>query len=99
MKYLLIVSFIFGILTSKIYAEKCWSEKIGYKCCSSPNAVLQLTDIFGYWSVEDGEWCFIRRRCFSEKLGFPCCSDPSTVVVFVDESSEWGVENDGWCGF
>jgi len=37
----------------------CFSEALGYPCCSDPNAVVVTTDEFGQWSIENNEWCGI----------------------------------------
>ncbi|ORX79742.1 hypothetical protein BCR32DRAFT_196154, partial [Anaeromyces robustus] len=75
---------------------KCWSEKIGYKCCT--DAEIYLTDTFGHWSIEDGEWCLVKRSCFAEKLGYSCCISPSSAVLHEDKDGKWGIEYGKWCG-
>jgi len=81
--------------------SSCWSEALGYKCCSSCLSTV-FTDDDGDWAVEKDEWCGIKpsckanKKCFSEP-DYPCCSSGATVVL-TDESGKWGVENDEWCG-
>ncbi|OUM65419.1 Non-catalytic module family DOC2 [Piromyces sp. E2] len=37
--------------------EQCWSESLGYKCCSNKcNAKVVTIDNNGYWGAENGEW-------------------------------------------
>nr|AAL01212.1 cellobiohydrolase II-like cellulase CelI [Orpinomyces sp. PC-2] len=78
----------------------CWSESLGYPCCSSPNANVEYTDADGKWGVENGNWCGIPvpEACWSEKLGYPCCSSSSAKVEYTDADGKWGVENGNWCG-
>jgi len=75
----------------------------GYKCCSNSNAKVEYTDASGDWSIENGNWCIIKKQeeqphsgCFSIVLGYPCCS--SNNVVYTDSNGQWGVENGNWCG-
>jgi len=37
----------------------CWSEKLGYKCCSAKNTNVVLIDKDGKWGIEKQEWCGI----------------------------------------
>jgi len=82
--------------------SSCWSEALGYKCCSTCLHSI-FTDDDGEWAIENDDWCGIKpscssntRKCFSEPE-YPCCSSGATVV-YTDESGKWGVENDQWCG-
>jgi len=73
----------------------------GYKCCSNSNANVVYTDSTGDWSVENGNWCIIKKQqqqesCFSVSLGYPCCSGNN--VVYSDSDGQWGYENGNWCG-
>ncbi|ORX82805.1 hypothetical protein BCR32DRAFT_219082 [Anaeromyces robustus] len=99
MKYLSVLSVICGVIATKAYAE-CWSEKLGYPCCSYSKNVL-FEDNDGQWSVENDNWCGIPKgtssNCWAEKLGYPCCSS-SKDVLFEDSDGQWSVENDNWCG-
>jgi len=95
-----IALFAIVALTTKTLALSCWSEKLGYPCCSSMLAPVIYTDADGKWSVENNEWCGIptKGKCFSEALGYPCCSSFNAPVVYIDEDGKWGVENNEWCG-
>ncbi|OUM60266.1 Non-catalytic module family DOC2, partial [Piromyces sp. E2] len=79
----------------------CWSEAIGYKCCSSGcNAVVVYTDNDGSWGVENGQWCGItcnhdNDECPNKKLGYPCCN--SCDVYLVENNEKWGVQDGQWC--
>ncbi|ORX61215.1 coth-domain-containing protein [Piromyces finnis] len=79
----------------------CWSEALGYKCCSSGcNSIVIFTDENGSWSAENNEWCGIPASCdYSEcpglKLGYKCCKD--CVVFSEDDDGLWGIENNYWC--
>eukprot|EP00833_Pecoramyces_ruminatium_P001464 jgi/Orpsp1_1/1175496/evm.model.c7180000054094.1 len=79
----------------------CWSQSLGYKCCSSANAEVLYVDDDGKWSVENDEWCGIpvptTNSCWSLSQGYPCCKT-TTDVAYSDESGDWGVENGDWCG-
>ncbi|KAG4088894.1 glycoside hydrolase family 6 protein [Neocallimastix lanati (nom. inval.)] len=77
----------------------CWSEKLGYLCCSSSDAEIIYTDKDGNWSIENYEWCGIPKAvtCWSETYGYPCCKT-TNKVVYTDEDGKWGVEDKKWCG-
>jgi hypothetical protein len=83
---------------------ECWSEKLGYSCCSENNTRVVLTDDDGKWGAENGEWCGIRANpaaetCWSIELGYPCCSTSECKVVYEeDDDGKWGAENNDWCG-
>eukprot|EP00833_Pecoramyces_ruminatium_P008423 jgi/Orpsp1_1/1182455/evm.model.c7180000081331.1 len=88
-------------LAAKVSAD-CFSTKLGYPCCSSPNAEVLYTDNDGKWSVENNDWCGIPEAnsdaaCWATALGYPCCTSTSQSV-YTDESGDWGVENGDWCG-
>ncbi|OUM67070.1 Non-catalytic module family DOC2 [Piromyces sp. E2] len=80
--------------------ETCWSEKLGFKCCSGCNSVY--TDKDGDWGLENGDWCGILKNCSAATTtctgypDYPCCN--SCDVAFSDATGDWGVENDTWCG-
>jgi len=87
-------------LAAKSLAASCWSEQMGYPCCSSSNAEVIYTDSDGNWSVENNEWCGIpvqKSDCWSEALGYSCCVNTSDVI-YRDADGDWGVENGNWCG-
>ena len=78
----------------------CWSQPLGYPCCSSSNAQVVYQDGDGDWGVENGDWCGIpaaTASCWSQPLGYPCCTSTSDVV-YTDNDGNWGVENGDWCG-
>eukprot|EP00833_Pecoramyces_ruminatium_P018779 jgi/Orpsp1_1/1192811/evm.model.d7180000096050.1 len=88
-------------LAAKVSAD-CFSTKLGYPCCSSPNAEVLYVDNDGKWSVENNDWCGIpdatsSASCWATALGYPCCTSTSQSV-YTDESGDWGVENGDWCG-
>jgi len=85
-------------LAAKVSAA-CWSERLGYPCCSSSNAKVEYTDNDGEWGVENNEWCGIpvAPSCWSERLGYPCCVY-TTKVEYTDDDGKWGIENGDWCG-
>ncbi|OUM63347.1 Non-catalytic module family DOC2, partial [Piromyces sp. E2] len=82
----------------------------GYKCCSNTNPSILYHDDDGDWSVENDDWCIIKkqdqeeetttpkliRTCSSEALGYPCCKEQKTV--YSDDDGDWGIENGNWCG-
>ncbi|KAL6588802.1 hypothetical protein LY90DRAFT_383447 [Neocallimastix californiae] len=82
--------------------EECWSENLGYKCCTKKcDAIFVLTDELGNWGMENKEWCGIPKNCkfnnecSASKFGYPCCK--GCTVYEKDEVGEWGYENDEWC--
>jgi len=81
----------------------------GYSCCVKTNPKVRYQDKDGDWGVENGQWCFIKKKeekeekekesnstCFSQALGYSCCK--KHVVVYTDKSGDWGYENGHWCG-
>jgi len=83
-------------------SESCWSESLGYKCCSKGcKATVYYVDKSGDWGVEGREWCGIpsdcerNDECPGSKLGYPCCK--SCKVRYTDKDGKWGVENQKWC--
>ncbi|ORX58527.1 exoglucanase Cel6A [Piromyces finnis] len=82
-------------------SASCFSERLGYPCCSGNNVVY--TDSDGQWGVENGNWCGIggstsqSAGCWSQALGYPCCTSTS-IPVYTDGDGDWGVENGNWCG-
>jgi len=93
---------ILGLLTSKALADdKCWAEKLGYRCCKNCN--IQYEDENGKWGYEKNEWCGITdaacnvfyKECFSSPK-YPCCS--KCKIEYSDEEGDWGWEKGDWCG-
>jgi len=100
MKSLQILTLTSILFNLKAYAT-CFSEKLGYPCCSIGYATV-ITDNDGLWSVENDDWCGVTdhetaEKCWSASLGYPCCENTTSVAVS-DESGDWGVEQDQWCG-
>jgi GH35 family endo-1,4-beta-xylanase len=97
MKYLSLLSIIGGVFTVKSYAA-CWSERLGYRCCTSTYEVV-YEDGDGKWGVENNDWCGIQYddSCWSSKLGYPCCTYTNDIV-YQDNDGNWGIENNQWCG-
>nr|AEX92717.1 putative cellulase [Neocallimastix patriciarum] len=85
-------------LAAKVSAA-CWSQSLGYPCCSSPNARVEYTDNDGNWGIENNDWCGIpvKGECWAKKLGYSCCTT-TTKVEYTDNDGNWGVENGDWCG-
>ncbi|KAG4084877.1 acetylxylan esterase [Neocallimastix lanati (nom. inval.)] len=83
--------------------DKCWSEALGYKCCSECKAP-EYTDNDGDWAVENGDWCGLQEICKSQSnitvckgaQGYPCCKKECTSY-YEDNDGKWSVENDDWC--
>jgi len=80
----------------------------GYKCCSDAKKTVYYHDKDGDWSVENGDWCFIKKDEGDEKENekekvktctytgeYPICQK-TTKVVYTD-TEKWGVENGKWC--
>jgi len=86
----------------------CWAKKLGFRCCSNPNAVVYETTEDGQWSIENVEdseyygieWCGIVRsseievpeECWAKELGYNCCVDPNTIVEYSYGGRNWGTE-------
>jgi len=88
-------------------STSCWSEALGYPCCSPDNTTVYSHDNDGDWGFDFklGEWCGIVSNneieepvetCWSEKLGYPCCT--GCKVYYVDSDGSWGYEKKDWCG-
>ncbi|ORX77940.1 coth-domain-containing protein [Anaeromyces robustus] len=82
--------------------DTCWSEALGYPCCTSSCLVI-LKEDSQLWGAENGDWCGIKSecqtnydKCWSSYYGYPCCSHCKTLLT--DESGSWGAENGDWCG-
>jgi len=89
--------------TEMAYAAGCWSEKLGYACCTYTNEVI-VTDSDGDWGVEFNRWCGIvnlpvsnAANCWAAPLGYPCC-ETTDEVLYTDEDGPWSIENFEWCG-
>jgi len=88
------------VLIKLTYAD-CWSNRLGFPCCSYTNDII-LTDQDGSWGLENGNWCGITASnqnsgCWSLALGFQCCAN-TNEVVYTDQDGQWGLENGNWCG-
>lgn len=83
-------------------STSCWSEKLGYPCCSGCD--ISFTDSDGDWGFENNNWCGVvssscggsQETCWSESAGYPCCSDCN--VAYTDDLGKWGLINNDWCG-
>jgi hypothetical protein len=92
-------------LKKKKKEDKCFSESLGYPCCSTCTETVYI-DKNGNWGIENGEWCGItntqvkneeeEKKCITESIGYPCCS-ASTETIYTDDEGKWGVEKDEWC--
>jgi len=83
--------------------ESCWSEALGYTCCTRSCSVV-AEDKEGLWGAENGEWCGIPwgcqvdyDQCWSSYYGYPCCTHCQTILTD-DAGSSWGAEHGEWCG-
>ncbi|ORX77459.1 hypothetical protein BCR32DRAFT_302558, partial [Anaeromyces robustus] len=86
--------------------HKCWSELIGYECCSPEITGIYAQDEYGNWGYDfnKDEWCGLltyeelipNDDCWSEKYGYSCCK--SCIVYEVDSIGSWGYEYNQWCG-
>ncbi|OUM63870.1 Non-catalytic module family DOC2, partial [Piromyces sp. E2] len=72
-----------------------------YPCCTKTSPKVYYHDKDGDWSVEKGDWCFIKKEeapttsnC-QPKDGYPVC-ETTKEVVYTD-SDKWGVEHHQWC--
>jgi len=48
-------------LTPYVKSTECWSEKLGYPCCTTCN--VYETDDDGQWGYEKQQWCGIQSYC------------------------------------
>ncbi|ORX70408.1 hypothetical protein BCR32DRAFT_237870, partial [Anaeromyces robustus] len=87
---------LFISLAVKAYAE-CWSEELGYPCCSKYIREPSYINDEGKWGLENGNWCEI-DECWARESGYDCCSEDNQKVIYTDEMGSWGYENDNWCG-
>jgi len=83
-----------------IASEKCWSESLGYPCCTS-SCHVYASDDDGEWGYEDKHWCGIpnsctNEKCWSVKYGYGCCT--GCYAYETDKLGKWGYENNEWCG-
>jgi len=93
--------------------QTCWSEILGYPCCSNPNTEVVHIYESGSWGLENDDWRGIIEtqkitgpissddNCPSTitNQGYPCCKDQNIQIVSTDENDGlWGVENGDWCG-
>jgi len=94
-------------LPASVNSKQCFSQKLGYPCCSGNSVAVIYTDLNGDWGVENGDWCGIvdddskeddpkTDTCFSLALGYPCCKGDE--VFYTDGNGNWGIENGNWCG-
>ncbi|ORX78627.1 hypothetical protein BCR32DRAFT_328455 [Anaeromyces robustus] len=97
MKFFVALSAIAAFASSASAA--CFSEKLGYPCCSANNKNVVYTDSDGDWGVENNNWCGMSTGgdCWATALGYKCCQSTS-VVVETDANGKWGIENNEWCG-
>jgi len=61
MKTSIVLSIVALFLTSKASAD-CWSERLGWPCCSDSNAEVIYVDDDGDWGVENNDWCGIQKE-------------------------------------
>ncbi|KAL6592100.1 Metallo-dependent phosphatase [Neocallimastix californiae] len=88
------------IPTSTETPTTCWSEPLGYPCCTGI-IETEYTDKDGEWGLQNGDWCGItdenKKKCWSEPLGYPCCTG-IIKTEYTDKDGEWGLQNGDWCG-
>ncbi|ORX64473.1 Arabinanase/levansucrase/invertase [Anaeromyces robustus] len=82
----------------------CWSEKLGYKCCSTCGQVY-YADKDGEWGYTN-DWCGIPSSCKMNNAssatactapdGYKCCKE-SCAYYDKDSKGYWGLENKEWC--
>jgi len=82
--------------SSKVSGD-CFSQALGYPCCSNPNTSVKATDKDGEWGIENNAWCGINdiQKCKAAIKGYSCCSQ--CKVKYTDNDGDWGVENNQWC--
>ncbi|ORX56006.1 hypothetical protein BCR36DRAFT_281146, partial [Piromyces finnis] len=94
-----ILYIIFLLIKAKKIFPKCWSEKLGFKCCRIDIQPI-FSDYEGIWGVEDDQWCGIINSPSKTDncLNNNCCTKTDTHVSFIDdEKSLWGIESGSWC--
>lgn len=89
-----------AVSTNGSEVDECWSEALGYPCCTE-SCVVYATDDSGSWGYENQHWCGItsscaQEKCWSKKFGYNCCSGCHAYET--DENGKWGYENNSWCG-
>jgi len=82
---------------SKVYSE-CWSESLGYNCCSIGTQPV-FSDYEGVWGMEDDQWCgiIISPSIDDNCSNYNCCTNSSTNVSFIENENYLGVESGSWC--
>jgi len=82
--------------------NKCWSEELGFPCCTNDKTKVKLEDINGKWGKEKGQWCGIKEElddsCWASKIGYPCCKKKKGHIYKVNSYGSWGIEKNKWCG-
>jgi len=85
--------------------DSCWSEALGYSCCTNSSSPVVYTDDDGQWSVENNEWCGILKNnssnhsCWANTLGYQCCNTSNCRnIIYEDNDGQWDVDNNQWCG-
>jgi len=61
MKTCSVLSIVALLLTTKASAD-CWSEKLGWPCCSKGNTEVYYVDDDGDWGVENDDWCGMEKE-------------------------------------
>eukprot|EP00833_Pecoramyces_ruminatium_P005544 jgi/Orpsp1_1/1179576/evm.model.c7180000069936.1 len=51
----------------KCSAASCWTERLGYSCCSPDNTDVFYVEGDGDWGIENGNWCGIQDNLILEE--------------------------------
>jgi len=98
-------------ITLKLKSTECALDD--YPCCTKDDPKVLYQDDDGDWSVENGDWCIIKkqeiktndtsprliRTCEVGKLGYPCCDGLDNITDIRKVYFHYiGVQEDRECG-
>ncbi|KAG4084845.1 glycosyl hydrolase family 10-domain-containing protein [Neocallimastix lanati (nom. inval.)] len=87
----------FLLMNVSVIYSKCWSESLGYKCCSLDIEPI-FTDNDGIWGMENEQWCgIINKPSLENYCENDCCKNSNLKVSYVDNNGYWGIESESWC--
>lgn len=93
-----IIIFIITFLNIKLIYSECWSEPLGYQCCSIDVDPI-FSDIDGIWGSENNQWCGIINSPSNENNceDNNCCNNSKIKISYINNDGYWGVESGSWC--
>jgi len=95
MKKNIIVSILSALSIAKINAEECFSEKLGYPCCTTTSDVV-LTDDDGNWGIENDIWCGIKENKKAKRWNTNAAVNNNGFGNWMSGFGNW---MNGWSGW